>query len=145
MKECNVRRKLGTELRRMGFHVSQIESHDTSAGIPDTHYFGHSTDGFIELKVAKINGSVAIRNTQKAWFRDRIKAGGYHQYLLVGFDNGYDRVQFAICRVNESNVNTLLSSDCKWLTVVNNATEVWYDEVDHSELSRIITAGGPND
>lgn len=139
MREQNVRRKLGVELRRQGFHVSQIESGATSAGIPDSHYFGHNTDGFIELKVAIRDGKITIRNTQKAWFRDRIKAGGYHQYLLVGIDNGVCGVQYALCRITHANVDAVMSSNCDWLTVVRHSTVVWNDEIDHVELARIIT------
>lgn len=141
MKECNVRRKLGTELRARSFHVSQIESGETSAGIPDVHYFGHSTDGFIELKVTKMNGAIAVRNTQKAWFRERIKAGGHHQYLLVGNAHGIDGPAFAVCRVNDANIDDLFSSKCNWLAVVGWANAIWLDAVDYNELSRIITGG----
>jgi hypothetical protein len=138
MKESNVRRKLGVELRRLGFHVSQIESHATSAGIPDTHYFGHNTDGFIELKVAKVNGAIEIRNTQKAWFRERIKAGGHHQYVLVGIHVS-DTPSYALIRVKESNMDSVLSEKLTWNVALLNATTIWAGSIDYVELARIIT------
>ena len=138
MKETNVRRKLGTELRKLRFHVSQIESHATSAGIPDTHYFGHSTDGFIELKVAKVNGAIEVRNTQKAWFRDRIKVGGYHQYFLIGKDVD-GTPSYVLIRVKEFNMDSVLSENFTWNVALLNAPAVWVDSINYNELARIIT------
>lgn len=56
-------------------HVSHIESHQSSAGIPDLNLYGLGQDLWLELKVVK-EGHVRMRPTQRKWHRDRAERGG---------------------------------------------------------------------
>lgn len=59
----------------LGAHVSHIESHESSAGIPDLNLFLMGVDLWVELKVLK-NGRVKMRPTQRRWHKDRAEHGG---------------------------------------------------------------------
>lgn len=59
----------------MGGHVSHIESHQTSAGVPDLNIRLFGEDIWLELKVVK-DGRIKMRPPQKKWHRDRNEAGG---------------------------------------------------------------------
>ena len=59
----------------MGGHVTYIESHQTSAGVPDLHIFLNGTDVWLELKVVGLK-KVRVRPTQRKWHRERREAGG---------------------------------------------------------------------
>lgn len=61
--------------QRMGGHVTYIESHQTSAGVPDLHIFLNGADIWLELKVAGLK-KVRLRPTQRKWHRERREAGG---------------------------------------------------------------------
>ena len=73
-------------------HISYIESHETSAGIPDLNVFIQGRDVWIELKVLSDHKAPKMRPTQKRWHVDRFNAGGFswvlvldltHQHMLV--------------------------------------------------------------
>ena len=67
-------------------HVSWIESHETSPGIPDIEYCISDSYGIgcrvnnVELKV--LGHSMEVRSSQLLWFRERVKAGGL-PFLLI--------------------------------------------------------------
>lgn len=67
-------------------HVSYIESHQVTAGIPDLHVLAYKEiDAWIELKVVKMkgkSGSVTVRPSQKMWHRKRHNAGGKSWFVV---------------------------------------------------------------
>lgn len=69
-------------------HVSQLESHATAAGVPDTNYCINGTEGWIEMKFTRGNKKFKYRGTQKAWFRDRLKAGTKNLFILWRREDG---------------------------------------------------------
>lgn len=68
----------------LGYHVTHIESHNSSPGVPDLNVWNRHEDIWIELKVAK-HGSIKLRPTQKRWHRDRSESmGTSYVCILVG-------------------------------------------------------------
>jgi hypothetical protein len=64
-------------------HISTIESHTASPGIPDIDYCVEGGyEGKIECKYVEEDEKVKIRPTQHAWFRSRVAKGG-HPFFLV--------------------------------------------------------------
>lgn len=67
-------------------HVSYIESHQVTPGIPDLHVlaFGE-VEAWIELKVVKCkpNDTITVRPSQKLWHRKRNKAGGKSWFVVL--------------------------------------------------------------
>lgn len=57
-------------------HTSYIESHQTSAGIPDLNVFMQGRDIWVELKVLSDLKRPKMRASQKRWHVDRHNAGG---------------------------------------------------------------------
>ncbi len=80
MSEENLQRALIKAFKRRG-HFSEVESHETSAGIPDIDYCMNGIESHIELK---FGNAIAprIRPSQVKWFRDRVRAGG-HPWLFT--------------------------------------------------------------
>ena len=56
--------------------TSYIESHETSAGIPDLNIYMRGRDVWIELKVLSDTKPAKMRPTQKRWHVDRFNSGG---------------------------------------------------------------------
>lgn len=85
VSEDDFRRHMIKLLEQHGYHVSHIESHLTSAGIPDLNAWkGRWPEGrdlWLELKIIKDN-KVKMRPTQRAWHKKRAEAGG-HSWVLV--------------------------------------------------------------
>lgn len=79
--EDEFRRWFIDTLTHYSYHVSHIESHQTSAGIPDINAGKGSFDLWAELKIIK-NGRVSMRPPQKKWHRDRYRYGG-RSYVFV--------------------------------------------------------------
>lgn len=71
---------------RSNAHVSYIESHQTSAGIPDLNVFVYGRDVWIELKVFSDNKSPKMRTTQKKWHIDRFFRGGLSWVMAYDLD-----------------------------------------------------------
>lgn len=69
------RRHVVSFAEKDGYHVSHIESHLTSAGIPDLNLFKGQRDVWLELKIIK-DGKVKLRPTQKKWHRERAEKRG---------------------------------------------------------------------
>lgn len=80
--ENDFRQKVIDVAEGMGAHVSHIESHQTSAGIPDLCIFLMEEDLWIELKVIK-KRAVKLRPTQKRWHADRAQCGGMSWVLVL--------------------------------------------------------------
>jgi len=71
------------ELNKLG-HVSRIESHATSIGVPDLNFFsksGHET--WFELKWLGLDNKPEIRSSQVMWHRNRWRVGS-NSYFLIG-------------------------------------------------------------
>jgi len=51
MSEHDFSRSLSGKLKKLGYDVTKLESHDTEVGIPDLFVQGFGSDLFIELKV----------------------------------------------------------------------------------------------
>ena len=75
INEIEFRRAVVAVAEANGGHVSHIESHLSSAGIPDLNIFMDGTDLWVELKVIK-KGQVKMRPTQRRWHNDRHKTDG---------------------------------------------------------------------
>lgn len=79
------------EAKRLGAQVSHIESHQTSAGIPDLNIFLDLVDVWLELKVRDSKGKFKLRPTQRKWHRDRETAGG-ESWVMI-YDPRNEQVQ----------------------------------------------------
>jgi hypothetical protein len=76
MSEQRLRKYLIDNLNSATCHISQVESHAVSAGIPDLNYCVDGVEGWIELKWWYKSKPAQFRPTQIAWFRRRVTAGG---------------------------------------------------------------------
>lgn len=74
----------------LGFHVSHIESHATSAGIPDLTMYREHVDLWLEIKFVRSDGRVILRPTQRTWLRERAAKGG--ECWVMYYQDGYVRV-----------------------------------------------------
>ncbi len=63
-------------------HISIVESHDTSPGIPDLDICINGIEARMELKFSRENNKFTLRPTQVAWFRRRNKAKGSRNFIL---------------------------------------------------------------
>ena len=59
-----------------GCHISLVESHSSSPGMPDLDICIDGLEFKLELKYSYGNKQPELRPTQVAWFRRRTKAGG---------------------------------------------------------------------
>ncbi len=82
MSERNLWLELSSRLSGQ-WHASRVESHATSAGIPDVDYcFLGGEEGHLELKYGKYKKLSSkskmpeIRGTQVRWCNNRVRAGG---------------------------------------------------------------------
>lgn len=80
--EAKFRLDLIELIKHWGGHVSAVESHYSSPGIPDLDYCLDGVEGHIELKFWGAKPP-EIRPTQIAWMRDRVKAGGHPLMVMV--------------------------------------------------------------
>ena len=60
-------------------HLSWIESHSTSIGVPDLNYSYYGVEGWLELKCGP---DIDVRAAQVIWMEDRIAAGGFPLFLI---------------------------------------------------------------
>jgi hypothetical protein len=72
--ETAFRRWFESEAKSLGYHVSHIESHQTSSGIPDLNLHRNGTDLWLELKVWR--DGYHMLPSQRRWHRARAMAGG---------------------------------------------------------------------
>ena len=89
--------------------VSQIESHATSPGIPDTNYCISGAEGWIELKNSAGGKNFVVRDTQKVWFRKRIRAGASRLFIFWRHEIDGQR-EHGIIRVSQANVEWVFSN-----------------------------------
>ena len=88
MNESTLRAKLISTITSAGGHACAIESHATSAGIPDLNYCINGNEGHIELKVGTKRKPPYLRPTQHRWFVLRNRAKGKAFFLFLDNDTG---------------------------------------------------------
>ena len=67
-------------------HVSHIESHEASPGIPDLNICMRGIDIWIELKVMSSRKPPKMRATQKRWHANRYDHGGRSWVITLDLD-----------------------------------------------------------
>lgn len=111
-------------------HFSRVESHATAAGFPDVDYCIEGQEGHLELKYSPSPTiPYKCRDTQLAWFRDRVTVGG-NCYVLAVFDESPRRVYSAY---RGSSVPALwkIRAPRLWL---DHAVAVWIDHIEWEAL-----------
>ena len=86
-EEKSLRVAVSEKARLMGFHVSNIESHSSSAGIPDINLAIGHVDIWLELKAFGVRWPMKIRSTQRKWHRERYEANGLSWFALLDLDH----------------------------------------------------------
>jgi len=124
-------------------HVSQIESHATSAGVPDTNYcLFNGVEGWIECKYSKNGKSFDVRGTQKTWIRRRLRVNHKRIYLFLRIEpKGGGREHILIHLQSEEQAKPLFDNPrpSYWKLC---ATKVWGAYIDENELYDLL---GGND
>lgn len=80
--ESYFRTVMTLEATALGGHISNIESHLLSAGIPDQNIFLLGSDLWLELKIIRAE-TVKMRPTQRKWHTDRAAKGGLSWVLVL--------------------------------------------------------------
>lgn len=88
MKESVFRSKIIALISAAGGHACAIESHDTSAGVPDINYCINGHEGHIELKVGTDSKPPSLRPTQHRWAVLRKSAEGRSFFLFLNNSDG---------------------------------------------------------
>jgi hypothetical protein len=83
--ETDFRRYI-TERIKPNAHVSYIESHMTSAGIPDLNIYLRRQDIWLELKTLSDTKDPKMRNTQKRWHVNRFENKGLSWVIALDLD-----------------------------------------------------------
>lgn len=135
MSEKDFRKEVVDGLSGPNSHVSCVESHETSAGIPDIDYCIHGVEGHVELKYSKKGGKQPrLRPTQKKWMRERIKAGGI-PFLFVRFDAYGQEPMY--CLIKGRTVLKFQGS-IQLGDTLSNSCAVWHGNIDWTELREIL-------
>lgn len=77
--EKALRDSLTEKLRKLRFHITHIESHQTAQGVPDIHYLAPMNygAGWFELKHDdEFPAKLSLRNAQVFWLEDYAAHGG---------------------------------------------------------------------
>ena len=133
MSEADLWKEMKDGIGHMG-HFSRVESHLTSAGIPDVDFCIEGTEGHIELKFA--HNTIKknfVRPTQVKWFRDRAKAGG-HPWLLALIIVGHIK-HYYLCNA-EDMAHVYKSTSLYFWS--RHATYVWTNEMDWDEFITML-------
>ena len=99
-KETALRNKLKKLFKSMSnagssVHLTWVESHATSLGVPDLNYCVDGVEGWLELKAGP---HIDIRASQVIWMKEHIASGGWplffiswgNMFLIVPGDRGVD-------------------------------------------------------
>ena len=113
-------------------HFSRVESHATSAGIPDVDYCIDRVEGHLELKYSS-GKPYKTRATQVAWFRNRTRKGG-RPYILAQLDLS-DVSIFSIYSGIKYESLHLTTQPEDWL---HYAMTIWRDNIDFDELIGVL-------
>ena len=107
-------------------HLSWIESHATSAGVPDVNYCCYGVEGWLELKAGP---DIEVRSTQVRWFRDRIAAGGWPLFLI----------QWGECFIAVPGSRAAaLWADPEHENILRLATTIWHGKIPYGELLKVM-------
>lgn len=126
-------------LKSISIHLTRVESHSTAVGVPDVNYCIEGIEGWIELKAETTKGMV-LRQSQKVWMRDRLRAGATKIYLLWAADveytdkRGLTRV-YGLIHCNPSNIRTLFNST-KPVVWFAESFMTWENSIDFEQLKR---------
>tara|TARA_Y100000034_G_scaffold136730_1_gene215293 strand:- start:2833 stop:3276 length:444 start_codon:yes stop_codon:yes gene_type:complete len=141
MSEKTLRKYISQGLKKHG-KLSQIESHATSVGFPDTHYCLDGREGVIELKYWSLKKEYAIRKTQIAWLRDYLKANGKRAWLLTLREYMGEKV-YMLIHVNDHNLKVMQSTGehVRWELI---ARHTWSRNVDFDQLADLLKFNAMN-
>ena len=134
LKESSLRRRVKRLIKdakdtyNSDVHVSWVESHDTSIGIPDLNYCSGRVEGWLELKAGP---DIEVRASQVRWMKDRIKAGG-HPLFLIEWGNMFLIIPGSAA--SDLRLNPCLEN------ALRLASSVWHDELPTVGLLRAMRA-----
>ena len=134
MSEKTLRKYVSQGLKPFG-HLSQIESHATSVGFPDTNFCIGGVEGGIELKYWSAKKGYVLRKNQIAWMRDRLKAGGL---VFLLFLREQDGKHYFLIKLDKFSLAAVSSSSkaADWET---QACESWNGRMDFKHLKEALT------
>lgn len=117
--------------------VSQIESHATANGIPDTNYCVDGVEGWIELKFTKNNERIKVRPSQWVWFRRRIRAGAKRVFFMFKWEYK-GLTNYYLIRVRDLAMLDVLHSDTTPAMWAIQAAGSWAKSIPADELNDIL-------
>lgn len=133
MSEKTLRTYVSKGMKPFG-HFSQVESHETSIGFPDTNFCIDGVEGNAELKYWSAKKGYVLRKSQIAWIRDRLKAGG-RVFLL--FMREQDGKHYYLMRMDKFNLAAVSSSSKKDIWE-EQACDSWYGRINFNQLKEIL-------
>lgn len=107
-------------------HLTWVESHATSLGIPDLNYCYYGVDGWLELKAGP---NIDIRPAQVLWMKEHIVAGGHPLFLIQWSD---------LFMVIPGSRASHIRQDTSYENVLTNASTVWTDKLPEKEFGRVL-------
>ena len=137
MAEKELRKYLAKKLRG---HTSQLESHATAAGVPDTNTHWGGAEAWIECKFTTGGKKYKVRPAQIGWFRRRFAAGATRLWLAWRREANGETTQ-GIIRVDASTIETVFG-DTSPSTWERLSVRVWGREIDENELNTHIYGDG---
>lgn len=136
MSEKALRKYLGTLL---GGHLSQIESHATANGVPDTNHHAGGRDNWLELKWTHGKKKFKLRPSQMTWFRRRGRAGARNLWVLWRHEID-GQISHGIIHAVEPRLTAIFSdtSPSFWRYV---SVQTWGPCIDENELNTLLRLG----
>ena len=135
MSEKTLRKYITQGLKQYG-HLSQIESHATSVGFPDTNFCINGVEGNIELKYWSAKKNYVLRKNQIAWMRDRLKAGGRIFLLFLREQGGK---HYFLIELDAYSL-AAVASTAKAAEWEAQATDSWNGRIDFNHLKTALTS-----
>lgn len=134
--ETTVRKYLADKIHG---HVVQIESHATSAGVPDTNYcLYNGVEGWIEIKFSTHKKKFKVRGTQKTWFRRRLRCGHKRLYFFLRHEFGDGGREQLLIHVNSKFLLEELFKNQNHNFWRTRAFQIWGTEIDEAELYKAL-------
>jgi tRNA A37 N6-isopentenylltransferase MiaA len=133
MAEKQLRKKVAELLKG---HTSQVESHETAAGIPDTNNHFNGQESWLELKFTTGSKAFKVRKTQMTWFRRRRAAGVRNTWILWRREDKGERTHGIIHMVGPR-VDAVLRDRSPSFWAYSSA-HVWHGELDADTLNTIL-------
>lgn len=118
-----------------GIHFSRVESHATSPGILDLSFCVVGCEGFMELKSWDPKKGFTLRQSQVAWTRARVRAGGRAFLLFDKQADLFNPRKFGLIKLTEATCEFLVThpGDSSWFGL---ADAVWEDGINVENLIR---------